>query len=575
MKIIEKKYDSIESYFLENMGKKNLKEVNDMFQKSYDDKYVIKDMGKAVSLINKHKTDLIYIFGDYDADGITATSILVLGLKHLGFNVKYLIPKRHTEGFGINIGMVNRAISNNAKLIITCDNGIAQVKAISYAKKKGLDVLITDHHQPLSSLPDADVIIDPNAIEGQCEFTGYCGAGIAYKTIKALIKTYPANSGNKILLDKCLSLAAIGTIADVMELKEENYVIVRNGLKKLQNPHSTTLPLYSLMRLLEINNISAESISFKLAPVINAQSRLRDDGAMDVVKFLIDEKRVYEAIKKDCDDFISSNNIRKDLGNRYFNIAEDYISKNCLYGDVPLVVNLEDCPEGLIGIIAGKLKEKYNVPAIVLTSSNEDEDIYKASGRSTDNYDMYFILKDADAISVHDIHRSVFIKYGGHKGACGFSILKKDFDYFSNLIHSLTPADFEPDVKEEIIYNFSIPASSMKRTATELERFEPWGNGNPMPIFKVTNFNVIPTSGKYITKFATTIKASGLYGDAIGFDMPDFPCDLKNANFIGEISNNYFRGNSTPQVRFSYFEEIASKKKTTPLASLLTKMANS
>ena len=570
-----KKGDTILEIFLNNLGKSSLDEVNEMFQKSYDDGYLIKDMDKATSLIKKHKEDIIYIFGDYDADGITSTSILYLGLKKLGYKPLYLIPKRHTEGFGLNKGMVDKAVSKGAALIITCDNGTAQTDVVTYAKKRGLDVLITDHHEG-SSETDADVIINPNAVKDQCEFTGYCGAGIAYKVIRALLKAEGVK--DKTLLNKCLSLCAIGTIADVMELKKENYVFVKNGMKKLQNPRTTTLPLYTLACAFGLeHHMSAKDIGFKLGPVINAQSRLIDDGAMEVVDFLVNENRSYAEITKICEKFISRNDVRKGLKREYTKKANDYISENCLWGDVPIIVRLDDCPEGIIGIIAGHLVEKYRVPVLVLCNSLEDENILKGSGRSVDGYNIYETLKAVDGLSIESNtdDESVFTRYGGHEGACGFSIKKEKFEEFVSLMTANVPEGFKPAEVEEIEYNLEISAKDLNKNIEELERYEPWGNGNPMPVFKVNDFEVVPKNGKWATVVSDTIlKLCGTKGTAIGFDMVDkVKKEIKKANLIGQISNNYFNGTITPQVEFNYLEEVESVKTLTPLADKLRKMA--
>lgn len=572
------KGSTIEEFFLKNMGVASLDEVNAMFKKSYDDKYVISDMDKAINLIKKHKDDVITIFGDYDADGITSTSILILGLRRAGYKVQYLIPKRHTEGFGCNKGMVDKAISWGTKLIITCDNGIAQLETIDYAKKRGLDVLITDHHElSVAGLPNADVIIDPSAIPGQCEFSGYCGAGIAYKVIRALFKCEEIS--DSVTLNKCLSLCAIGTVADVMELKEENYVFVKNGMKKIQNPITCPLGLHALACEFGLqHHMCAKDIGFKLGPVINAQSRLIDDGASEVVEFFINETRPYNEVINIIEKFKQRNDARKNLKRDNLKAANAYIADNCLFGNIPLIIRLDTCPEGIIGIIAGNLTEKYGVPTLVLCETKDDKNVLKGSGRSVDGYDIISALKKVDGLSIEssDDNDSVFTKYGGHESACGFSVRKDKFDEFVSLMTSSIPENFEPVSTQEIEYNFEILSKNIEKNVKELEKFEPWGMGNPMPVFKIRDFKVIPKDGVWKKVMAETIiKLKGANASAIGFDMAEHfsKIEPRTLNLVGELSLNYFNGDVDNQIEFMDFEEVSSAKMETPLAKKLKSMA--
>ena len=351
----------LKSVFLRNIGVNSLDEVNNWFRKSYANEYIIKDMDKAVSLCKEYQNKPIRIIGDYDVDGTTAVSVLLLGLTSLGFSdVSFRIPRRFSEGFGISEKLIDEVDDG---LIITCDNGIAQLDAIRKAKEKGLSVIILDHHEPVirdgkKILPDADVIIDPNAIEGSASFSGYCGCGLCYKFIRAL-------GCHKYILDKALSMTALATIADVMELREENYVFVKNGFKALLNPNTTTSGIYALICAFELSkHITAKDIGFKIAPSINACSRMYDDGADKAVALLSFDGPFPHAVSM-AEEIISINNERKQLKEIGIKETTAYIEENILFGDCPIIVTA-NVPEGIIGIIAGHICEEYHVPAIVL-----------------------------------------------------------------------------------------------------------------------------------------------------------------------------------------------------------------
>ncbi len=404
----------LKDVFLRNIGASSFDEINGWFKKSYADEYHIDRLKEAADLCMKFKDLHVTIIGDYDVDGTTATSTLLLGLRSLGFkHVSYRIPKRFSEGFGINNTIIDEIESG---LVITCDNGIAQPEAIKRAKDKGLTVIILDHHEPLVVdgeivYPQADIIIDPNAIMDSADYNGYCGCGLCYKFIKAL-------GVSKQTLDKALSMVALATIADVMELREENYVFVKNGFKALLNPNITTSGIYALVCAFDLSrHITAKDIGFKLGPALNACSRMDDDGARNAVELLTFEGPFPLAIIK-AESIITLNNDRKSLKKLGLEKAHKIIEDNCLYGDYPIVLRV-DVPEGIIGIIAGNICEEYNVPAIVVCKT--EEGILKGSARSCGDYNM---KEHLDKVS------HLLIRHGGHAGAAGLSLMQENFELF-------------------------------------------------------------------------------------------------------------------------------------------------
>lgn len=554
---------SIADVFMRNVGISSLDEVNDWYRKYNANAYRIDGLDKAVEIISKFKSSPITIVGDFDADGITSTSILRLALKDFGCsNVKYRIPKRFSEGFGISERIIDEIESG---LVITVDNGIAQPDVIKKAKDKGLTVIVTDHHQPLVVdgkvvLPEADVVIDPNAIPGSADFNGYCGAGIAYKLAVEM--------NGKAASLRYLSLAGIGTVADVMTLREENYVFVRTALKNLTSFGGTTVGAYALVSALNLTrHITSKDVGFKIGPCINAASRMSDDGAKDVVELLTYNGSFESAIPL-AETLISTNDRRKEAKKEGVRIAEKVISDECMYGDTPLIVNVPGVEHGIIGIIAGYLCEKYKVPAIVVS---EIGGVLKGSARSCPGYNIKEMLdKCADTL----------VAYGGHEGAAGLTISKDGLDAFRNKIQSLDESiNFVPESIEEGYYDLEIPAKDIEKTIAELEKYGPYGEGNPEIVFKVTGFSTVPQYGSFSKTMGdgSIVKMFGKGMSALCFDAPDKLKNMKEPKkftLYGVLSDNYFGGSVEHQVEVSEAVEEAVAKVETPLASRLKAMCS-
>ena len=320
------------------------------------------DQTKEAASMIKHfieEGEQITIFGDYDVDGITSSGVLDLAITGLGGLTDVIFPKRFSEGFGISEKAVEKI---NDGLLITVDNGIAGVEAIRKAKEKGITVIITDHHQPNDDgiFPPADIIINPNAIEGSCDFNGFCGAGIAYKLSEELL-----GEGHP-LLKRLVSLAAIGTIADVMDLVGENRLIVIEGLKELNKRHSDFMGIDALIEVLELESINATTVGFKIGPIINAVGRLYDDGAKDAFELLKCKDRTEAANL--ANRLITINENRKDIVNKWKKIADEKLN---VKNEPIIIAYLPGVPEGIVGILAGRLKEEYDRPTIVFSDAEE------------------------------------------------------------------------------------------------------------------------------------------------------------------------------------------------------------
>ncbi len=557
----------IKDVFLRNIGVESLDDVNAWFKKSYADDYRIDRLDEAVKVAMQFKDQPVRIVGDYDADGVTSTSILYTALRAAGFsNVTCRIPKRFSEGFGINPKIIEEIESG---LVITCDNGIAQLESIQLAKDKGLAVIILDHHEAsvdengAKLLPPADVVVDPNAIEGSADFNGYCGAGLCWRFTRKLL---PEAKG---LHQRLLCLAAIGTVADVMELREENYVIVRNGLKAMLN--STICPpgLYALISELNLSrNITAKDIGFKIGPVINAASRMNDEGAKSALEALCFAGAYIDAVPL-AQALIATNELRKDEKKKGIKLVEEKIAEECLFGDVPLVVYVPQMREGIVGIIAGYLAEKYKSPSIVVTDT-ENGDL-KGSARAVGNYNMKAEL---------DACAELLGNYGGHVGAAGLSLKKENFEALREKLKE-NVRDFECESTQDVYYDLEVEAKDIPATIEELKKYAPFGQGNAEIVFKVNNFSATPRYGSYkktIGADNSIIKIFSTNTTAIGFDMAERMKNILNAtpemlNLVGTLSENYFGSVPENQLEFSDYTLCKVGKVETPLAAQLRAMA--
>lgn len=539
--------EDIRSIFLRNMGVKNIDEVNNWFVKYNQDGYRLDRSDEFISFIGEYKNKPVRIVGDYDVDGITSTSILLLGLQAAGFtDLKFRIPKRFSEGFGINKTIVDEIAGNTdpeKTLIITCDNGIAQYDAISYAILKGFHVIIIDHHLPeikddKALLPPADIIIDPSAISGSADFDSYCGAGLCYKLMRKLI-----GKNNSLSL---LTLAALGTVADVMPLKQENYVIVKNGLKALNN-NSSTAGINMLIDKCGLKgHITSKDIGFKLAPILNSVSRLQDDGAKYAIALItgsVDMNNKYRI----PDKIIESNKKRKNLKVEALNKAQELLMADDAL-TYPIVLHIPNIPEGIVGIIAGDIAEKYRTPTVIL--SDAENGLFKGSSRSWGDYNMKDHL---------DKTSKYLVKYGGHVGAAGLSLKKEDFESFKKALIAISD---RPDVSEEVYtYDLEITADEVPAAIEEQLKYEPFGKDNPLPRYKV-NFFVTQKDNydRYIyfmgvNKDIVKLKAESC--SAISFNMIDRLKDISGpiiCTLYGVISNNYYNNSVTGQVEFEDIE---------------------
>ncbi len=497
------------------------------------DPMMMKDMDKAVSVIassirdNKH----IRIIGDYDIDGICSIYILFKGLKICGADVDYEVPDRIADGYGINENLIKQAYEAGVEVIITCDNGIAAASQIDYANELGMTVVITDHHDvPYEEtdngrryiIPKAAAVVDPKQNDCRYPFKMLCGAGIAYKFIDCMVKEF--QTGDSVM-PELLQFAAIATVGDIVDLLDENRIIVKEGLKLIANTEN-----YGLNALMAVTGVSRESINayhigFVLGPCLNASGRL--DSAKRALKMLVTDDRA-EA-ERHAGELKDLNKERKKLTSEAVDKAVDMVENSSLKDDKVLVIFLPDCHESIAGIVAGRIREKYYKPVIVLTRGEQEA---KGSARSIESYNMFEKLSEC---------KDLFTRFGGHPMAAGLSLPEENIPEFRRRINEHCNLN-EEDLTETVWIDVPMPLEYInEKLILELGGLEPFGKANPKPVFADKNISIrnIRAIGKDKQYTRMTIaKDSGMVIDAVGF----FPCtELETVyNKNGRISCTYY-----------------------------------
>lgn len=446
---------------------------------------LMKDMDKGIEIIvdSIEKGRNIRISGDYDQDGNSAILTLYKGLKRCGAKVDYVIPHRIIDGYGINDRIVREAKEDGIDLIITCDNGIAAFEPIKLAKDLGMKVIVTDHHDlaymedekgiKQYRLPEADAVINPKRWDCKYPFKELCGAGVAFKLIQALYTKMNIDMEESYEL---LEFVAMGTVCDVVDLIDENRIIVKEGLKRINNTNNLGLKALIKATGLEEKKINTYSLGFILGPCINASGRL-DRADIAVELFLTEDS---DKAQRYANRLHELNEERKAMTKKGYEKIVEQIENTDLKEKNVLVIYEPRVHESVAGIIAGRIKDKYYRPTIVLTNSKENGKV-KGSGRSIEEYNMF------EEISKH---KELLLAFGGHPMAAGLSLDVSHIDEFRNRLNtqeSLTEDDLTP----KVYIDMHIPLDYISFSLIEeLEKLEPFGKGNPKPLFGVKNVKV-------------------------------------------------------------------------------------
>ena len=509
---------------LANRGIVNKKEAS-LFLKGtvndLNDASLMKDMKKAVSIIKGsiEEKKKIVIYGDYDCDGVCSTTILYRTLKKLGANFDYYIPNREDEGYGMNSDRIRKLKSEGAEVILTCDNGISAMEQVEVAKELGLTVIITDHHDipyiekegnRINVVPNSDCVINPK--QGNCEypFKELCGAGVALKFSMELVNAMGRSFSEFYDL---FQYAAIATICDVVELLGENRIIVKEGLKLINNTSSIGLKALIKATGLEGKEISEYHFGFVLGPCINATGRLETADLSVELLITEDEKYAEELAKKLYDLNVE----RQELT---FDSVESVISKveeERANGEKVILVYDEGIHESIAGIVAGRVRERFNLPAIVMTKG---KDMPKGSARSIEGYNMFEELNKC---------KEYIEKFGGHPMAAGLSVKEENISLLRKALNSkctLSDEDIIPVIKIDSPLEIKYLDESL---VEEIESLRPFGKGNGSPLFAVKNIKVSRVffigKEKNFMKFRFVIPGTFGYVEGLNFDKYE---DFKN-----------------------------------------------
>lgn len=495
------------------------------------DPFTLPDMDKACQRILEalENGEKITVFGDYDADGVTSTALLYSYLLSQGASVDYYIPDRTGEGYGMNNCAIDTLRQRNTSLIITVDNGISAVEEIAYAKTLGIDVVVTDHHRVGGVLPDAVAVVDPHREDSCCEFSEWAGVGVAFKLVSAL----SGDDGYEIL-DKYGDIIALGTVADIVSLKGENRIIVRSGVAFMNACIEDGTIRKGFSALIEESgnqqNLDATSLAFRLAPRINAAGRM---GSAERALKLILTEDISEArdIAKEISD---ANAQRQSIEAEITEEAIEIIEKNpsIKYNRV-IVVAGKDWHQGVIGIVASRLTEKYGKPCIVIS---ENDGVGKGSGRSIDGFSLY------DALSYCS---ELLVQYGGHVLAAGLTIDMDKIDDFIQKVNEYAKTIKQPVATLNIDCKLN-PASINTEILSAIKILEPFGAENPQPLFGLYGMEIASIqpvgNGKHLR---LTVRKNGCSITAIMFSVTaeEFPYNVSDkVDLAVKLSENEYMG---------------------------------
>ncbi len=508
-------------------GFKNKKEIEDFFDaplSSLNDPFLLKDMHKAVKRVVQavQNRERICIYGDYDVDGVTATSMVYDFLTHLTPLVDYYIPNRLEEGYSLNIDALNELKNKGVKVVITVDCGITSIAEIDYAKSIGLDVIVTDHHQLSDTLPSsAFAVINPQQPGDRYPFKHLSGVGVAFKLVMALKYYYEKHFNKKLpSLKSYIDLVALGTIADVVPMVGENRILVKHGLKLLENSPRPGIEELKKISGLISTDLTSANIGFSLAPRINAVGRLGNSETS--VKLLI-TKNLNEA-KWLSEELETENRYRQELEKNILKETLEKIEKKKLHEKYKgIIIYSKSWHPGVIGIIASRLVEKYSKPAIVLTIDN---DIAKGSARSIPNIDIFNCLKSISHL---------LLEFGGHKYAAGLKLKAKNIRHLQRKLDeyislNTTSEQLMPEITVDAYLN---PKDINESLIEHINRLRPFGNNNQEPVFcmtKVKKAQEFALMGKDRGILKGFIQKDDRYFEIIGFNMGEYRDIIKEAD---------------------------------------------
>lgn len=548
--------DPVIARIMRNRGLTDLDEMEYYLhgdEKDLIDPHLLKDVDLAAEIILKKvkKQKKIRIIGDYDIDGIQSTYILYCALKRIGAEADYVIPHRIRDGYGMNEHLVTQAAEAGIDTILTCDNGISAIDQIHLAKELGMTVVVTDHHEVpyieengvrREKISEADAIVNPKQEACQYPFKKLCGAAVAWKLVQVLYEQagIPVSEA-----DRFIENAGFATVGDVMDLQGENRVLVKLGLKMLNQTQNIGMKALILQSNRKLGEIRSGDIGFGLGPCLNATGRL--ETARIALKLLLCESEAEAAVL--AQEAVDLNNSRKLLTEQAVEVAKQMIADGGYENDRVFVIFLPDCHESLAGIVAGRIREAYHRPTLVITRGEEGA---KGSGRSIEGYSMFEELnKCADLLS----------SFGGHPMAAGFSLPEENIEAFHRRLNEVCTLT-EEELQAKVVIDVPMPIGYITFPLIEqLKLLEPFGKGNDKPVFADRNLvierlKIYGPTGRVVQ--LTLHSSSGAKVQAVYFGDPDnlrLPLEEKYGKVVADdtMANRCVHNAA---LHFTYYPEI-------------------
>ena len=548
--------DPVIARIMRNRGLTDLDEMEYYLhgdEKDLIDPHLLKDVDLAAEIILKkvNEQKKIRIIGDYDIDGIQSTYILYCALKRIGAEADYVIPHRIRDGYGMNEHLVTQAAEAGIDTILTCDNGISAIDQIHLAKELGMTVVVTDHHEVpyieengvrREKISEADAIVNPKQEACQYPFKKLCGAAVAWKLVQVLYEQagIPVSEA-----DRFIENAGFATVGDVMDLQGENRVLVKLGLKMLNQTQNIGMKALILQSNRKLGEIRSGDIGFGLGPCLNATGRL--ETARIALKLLLCESEAEAAVL--AQEAVDLNNSRKLLTEQAVEVAKQMIADGGYENDRVFVIFLPDCHESLAGIVAGRIREAYHRPTLVITRGEEGA---KGSGRSIEGYSMFEELnKCADLLS----------SFGGHPMAAGFSLPEENIEAFRRRLNEVCTLT-EEELQAKVVIDVPMPIGYITFPLIEqLKLLEPFGKGNDKPVFADRNLvierlKIYGPTGRVVQ--LTLHSSSGAKVQAVYFGDPDnlrLPLEEKYGKVVADdtMANRCVHNAA---LHFTYYPEI-------------------
>ena len=548
--------DPVLARIMRNRGLTDLQEMNLYLhgtRADLNDPHLLKDADLAAQILREKikEKKRIRIIGDYDIDGIQSTYILYCALRRLGADADFVIPDRILDGYGLNEHLVTRASQDGIDTILTCDNGISAIDQIHLAKSLGMTVVVTDHHEvPFTEVDgvrrekvcEADAVVNPKQQACHYPFKKLCGAAVAFKLVQVLYEVF----GLEVSEADCfIENAGFATVGDVMDLQGENRILVKLGLEMLNRTTNIGMKALILQNKLTMGAIKSHDIGFRIGPCLNASGRL--DTARLSLKLLLCESETEAAVL--AEEIVELNESRKLLTMHAVEQAKEIAQQEEYVNDRVLVIFLPDCHESLAGIVAGRIREAYYRPTLVVTRSEHGA---KGSGRSIESYSMYEELVKCD---------SLLVQYGGHPMAAGLSIEEENVDAFRRKLNEVCTLT-EEELRPKVVIDVPMPISYItERLVNQLGCLEPFGKGNEKPVFADRNLVIerLRICGKEGRVFQMKVRnAAGVSMDAVYFgDVEDLLLPLTE-KYGKVVAQDTLAGRCVHEaaLHFTYYPEM-------------------